>query len=886
MDFTGICIGITVVTFIAACVFLWIKWKNSIDAKRERERLHAEQKERIRQRIFSKLKSVLSNIEAAQKRFNRLLHADSGYFSNFQLVRWEKGCSALYKLLVNLPHESVGLSHSEVTQIDQFVADYEARNHLRTISNQQLLKHDKDKYAPFFENIEGCSLDDQQRTAIITDEDNNLIIAGAGSGKTTTIVGKVQYLLNRYNIEPDQILLISYTRKAVDQLVSRVGVDGLHAKTFHKLGKDIIAEVEGVQPAQYGDAQFKSFIRNKFEQECKDSSFLSLTVEFFSDYFKAPATAFDFKTQGEQIQYLKDSNWRPFKLKEENRNGRATYRREIVKSVEECKIANFFLFNGVKYEYESHYEHRTADRDYAQYKPDFTVWNSEGERVYIEHFGIDKNGNVPRWFANEGETYEWANSRYSEGIKWKRELHKEHGTVLIESYSYEFADDTIFQNLKQNLEEAGVVITPKTEAEKWELIQKGATDEIDEVLSLFGTFITLMKSNNHSIESLISSVQKDGESFWKSRRLKFLDILSPLFQSYQNHLTQRNEIDFNDLINQASHYVKQGKYKPNYRYIIIDEFQDISISRYELINNIKNAYPSCRTFCVGDDWQSIFRFAGNDIALFKDFEEYFGVTERLKIETTYRFNEPLVSFSSQFILKNPNQSLKLIRGSNKQQKTEYKLCYSDSEDLSDVEVVEQIFKEIAKESSIDQQEIMILGRYGNNRKRLEGSTKYTLTNDSITYSFQEDSGVRKQLKANFSTIHKSKGLEADYIIVINCNSGKYGFPSEISDDEVLNMLLSRADQFENGEERRLFYVAMTRAKKKVYLVSKRHCKSKFINEVESEDVETTEKKCPRCLTADVVLRKTGFTRNGNGFRFYGCVNYAYGCEYNHTEFDD
>ncbi|MEB0277190.1 3'-5' exonuclease [Mucilaginibacter sp. 10B2] len=133
------------------------------------------------------------------------------------------------------------------------------------------------------------------------------------------------------------------------------------------------------------------------------------------------------------------------------------------------------------------------------------------------------------------------------------------------------------------------------------------------------------------------------------------------------------------------------------------------------------------------------------------------------------------------------------------------------------------------------------------------------------------------MKAQFLTVHKAKGLEADIVIIINCNSGKHGFPSEMSDDMVLNLLLSEADQFENGEERRLFYVAMTRAKEKVIFIADSSYKSKFIAELEAESGDSQIKKCPRCKVADLKL-KSGIT-NGKKWGFYSCTNYIYGCDY-------
>ena len=332
------------------------------------------------------------------------------------------------------------------------------------------------------------------------------------------------------------------------------------------------------------------------------------------------------------------------------------------------------------------------------------------------------------------------------------------------------------------------------------------------------------------------------------------------------------------MINKASSYIFSGKYKKKFSYVIVDEFQDISIGRYKLVKAIKETNPSCKLFCVGDDWQSIYRFSGSDIALFKDFEKYFGYSEKSKIETTYRFSNPLIDSSSKFILKNPNQSNKQLRAINNSKSSVYKIVYSISENQDDTYALKNIFDELLLSGKAKEKTVLILGRYTfdiNRIKNDENIFHIDKRNEAISYSLGTKKGDILRLSAQFMTVHKSKGLEADYIIVINCNSGKQGFPSEMSDDRVLNLLLSEADQFENGEERRLFYVAMTRAREVVYFVADSSSKSKFIAELEIESKSPTIKKCPKCKTADLTLKQG--TSNGKQWAFYGCTNWMYGC---------
>ncbi|MBS1737757.1 MAG: UvrD-helicase domain-containing protein [Bacteroidetes bacterium] len=416
---------------------------------------------------------------------------------------------------------------------------------------------------------------------------------------------------------------------------------------------------------------------------------------------------------------------------------------------------------------------------------------------------------------------------------------------------------------------------------------EAAKDEVSSFITLFGIFITLMKSNNYSIADVVNRNSRTPDQFLKKRNALFIKIITPIFERYENHLSERNEIDFSDMINKATKYILDEKLKRKFKYVIIDEFQDISIGRYQLVKAIKTRNPSCKLFCVGDDWQSIYRFSGSDIALFKEFENYFGFTVRSKIETTYRFQNPLISLSSDFILKNPNQAQKELRGTLNSTKTNYKIHYSVTDNQDDTTALIDIFNElICSYEDIERKEIVILGRYGFDIDRIKNEKsifQIDKINETISFEINTEDGNFKKITTQFMTVHKAKGLEGDIIIILNCNSGKYGFPSEMSDDQVLNLLLSEADQFENGEERRLFYVAMTRAKEKVFFISDSSYKSKFIAELEVESGESLNKKCPKCKTSDMVLRKSGTAINGNTYKFFGCTNYLYGCDYTTKE---
>ncbi|SET99348.1 UvrD-helicase domain-containing protein [Hymenobacter actinosclerus] len=832
-----------------------------------------------RRELTTRLRMRLEEIKQAESAFNSQTHDAAGYFAQYTLRTWKQRYDQLFADINGVPYQATDLSSLEKATIQSFLDYHQRGEELRLAYNTAFIPAELERFDHLFSHIEGRSLDVQQRTAIVSDEDNSLVVAGAGSGKTTTIVGKVKYVLERYRTSPDNILLISFTNKSASTLAERIGIEGMKPKTFHKFGKDIICAVDGRQPSLYDEQQFGSFITSVFQQLAKDPAYAKKVTTYFLRYLKPVKAWGDFPDQGAYIQHLKDNNFRSYKSIERSVNGKVTYKQEVVKSVEECRIANFLLFHGVEYQYEAPYEHATASSQHAQWKPDFTI-QQDDKTVYLEHFGVDREGNVPHFFAKKGQSVAEAGARYRSKMEWARQTSQAHGTTLVESYSYEMDENVLFVNLRDNLTQQGIVLHLKTPIEMWNIISDAAADEVTSFTSLLQTFITLMKSNDFSIEDIRRQNAHISDEPQQQRNLRFVELVAPIYERYQQELAKRQELDFSDLINRATEHIKSGKYRQAFDYIIIDEFQDISQSRYRLIQALKNQNPHCKLFCVGDDWQSIYRFAGSDMSLFKHFPRYFGHTVKSKIETTYRFHEPLIQHSSTFITQNPNQVQKTLKSGSTGKSTDYRIVYNPSEEQDNTGVLQQILDElIVNVPGIDQKELLLLGRYSFDLKRIK-NTNRTFTVDSsgaLSYAYQDEQGNRATLHLQFLTVHKSKGLEADIVILLNCNSGKLGFPSEMSDDPVLGLVLSEADQFENGEERRLFYVALTRAKEQVILVTDSAFKSKFITELEAKIENVALKKCPVCISADMVKRSG--TSNGKQWAFYGCSNYAYGCEY-------
>ncbi|RZL19838.1 MAG: hypothetical protein EOO89_02135, partial [Pedobacter sp.] len=422
--------------------------------------------------------ALLPQIKEAIDTFKNYSELKIGYFSKYKLKQWKTKYGNLKESISHHDYTDINLSEDILLSLNSFLEIFSKCESLRNSYNKRFVKSELELYNVFFGNIENRSLDIQQRTCIVTDDDNNLVIAGAGSGKTTTIVGKVNYLLDRYKVEPEKILLISFTNKSVEALKNRINVPTITARTFHKLGLEIISQAEKKKPSIFSDEQYKPLIHKIFGELIKDSIYLEKINLFLIDFLKPIKYEEDFENKGEYIQYLKDKNFRTYQQQ--------TEQHEIVKSMEECKIANFLFFNRVNYKYEKSYEHDLANMQYRQYKPDFTISQNESV-IYLEHFAVSRDNQVPHFFANENESYEEARKRYLDKMKWARQIHESYDTTLIESYSYEMREGILFENLQNNLAQNGILLNPMSEEEKWNVIRRTASEEIKSLLDLIMT---------------------------------------------------------------------------------------------------------------------------------------------------------------------------------------------------------------------------------------------------------------------------------------------------------------------------------------------------------------------------------------------------------------
>ncbi len=709
-----------------------------------------------------------------------------------------------YSLVKKL--ETFNITPSET--IFKFISDFGAINRLVKQHNEGIITFLLDTHKEFFDHCLKYPLDKQQRRSIVSEEENCLVVSSAGSGKTSSIVGKVKYLTEIKKINPQNILLISYTNKAAAELTERMGIAGLRGYTFHKLALDIIGQTTGQKPSIYEntDALFVKI----YHELLNDKKFKKSVIEYFIDY-QTPEKEWE-KRKNERRQQLSEQKEVRLKATFPDMDGKTVY----VRSEQEQKICFALSSLSVKFRYEEPYEHPLVDEMHSQYKPDFSIYFEQGgetKRIYLEHFGVDEHGLVPIWFAKDrGITYEEANQKYNDGITWKKAAHEKFGTKLLTTSSADFHYSDIREKLKTLLEKADVSIQEKTDAELYDMVLPPNSKHEKAFIRLVVTFVTLIKSSCKSVDEVLRQTKNAGDE-----RSTFIikNIFQPVYKRYIEELANINQIDFTDAILQATD-ICRSSHPVKYDYIIVDEFQDISVDRYNFLKVLREGNPPAKLYCVGDDWQSIYRFSGSDMALFNQFSDYFGQTEINKIETTYRFGEPLVSLSSQFIQRNEAQIKKNIHPFNPQVKTELQFCDYERRDYCNV--IGQLVASIPLDKSV-----FLLGRYSFDDYYLSFMYKSVKEGNRFFY-------IIGDRKIEFLTVHKSKGLEADYVIILQCNKDTYGFPSLVSDDPVLNYVLTKSDQYPYGEERRLFYVAITRAKVKTYILYDRRFPSVFVDE--------------------------------------------------------
>lgn len=714
-------------------------------------------------------------------------------------------------------------------------------------------------------------LDEDQRKVVLTDEDYCLVIAGAGAGKTTTVAAKVKYLVEKRNIKPQEILVVSFTNKAVGELKEKIQKQlkiDCPITTFHSTGNAILHK-ESEEKLNIVQNEKLYFVLEDYFRDSvlQNQKIVDDLIQFFASYFDAPIQV---KGKNELFAKLSGSNFSTMKsevgevkydveILQDRKKEHITIQNEILRSQEEVQIANFLYMNGIDYEYEPRYKFN-IDGSKKPYTPDFII-RQNGNEAYIEHFGITQSGNNDRYSEEELE-------KYKKAVKDKVALHKQHGTKLLYTFS-EFDDGIPFiEHLKKQLEWAGFALIPRNNKEVMQKISgQDNSRYIRKLVNLVDRFISNFKTNGYQAEQFDEWSAKTENV----RTKLFLGICKECYLEYERYLQKNNAVDFADMINKSAKLLKESKAvseQIDFKYIIVDEYQDISRQRFDLVGALHDV-TSAKIIAVGDDWQSIYAFSGSDITLFTKFSEIMGYAELLKITNTYRNSQEVIDIAGNFIQKNSEQIKKSLK-SPKTIKDPVIIYTYDSKqkrfggnaNYNLAKAVETALEQIiefnkAEGKDSKNQEILLLGRFGFDGKNLERSSLFEYKD----YGNKVKCLKHPELKITFMTAHASKGLGYDNVIVINGKNETYGFPSKIEDDPVLNYVVKRDNSIEAAEERRLFYVAITRTKNRVFFIAPESNPSEFLLEIkhdyknvvlngewneEVKDGSPFKKSCPMC----------------------------------------
>jgi DNA helicase IV len=703
-------------------------------------------------------------------------------------------------------------------------------------ANEQIMAGELSSRRPFFDTIEKTPLTDEQARAVVCFDNRVQVLAAAGSGKTSVMVARAAYAVSRGFVAPGRILLLAFNKAAAAELQERIaarfaaaGIDssGLRAATFHSFGLDVIGRATGAKPrlARWLDQGDDVAMVLRIVDELRDAS---ESFRYHWDLYRLLfATAPADLAENEPDGY--DHATR--------QTGYRTFAGEVVKSHGERLIANFLYLNGVDYVYERPYHVDVSDTTHSQYRPDFYY---PGIDVWHEHWALGRDGKPPPEFQG-----------YAEGMAWKRRVHAQHGTTLVESTWADVMFGDGLTKLKDELTRPGLRFDWNPDRP----VNDGRAEPMKhgDLARLVRTFMTHVKSNSWTADDLERRLAADLAPLNGFRTRLFLEVYWQIHAGWEQRLAADRSVDFEDMLVQAAGHLEAGKIGADYDLIMVDEFQDASRARARLVRALVQK-PGRFLMAVGDDWQSINRFAGADLSVMTDFEAFFGRGHRLALTTTFRCTQTICDVARTFVSKNPDQSSKPMRSAHQDPGPPVTVIRADDPAAALATYLDDLSAAVpsGRDGTVS---VDVLGRYRSERDVLP---KHPPANLHVT----------------FRTVHGSKGLEADYIVIPGMTTGTHGFPSTIADDPVLDLAMPAPETFPHAEERRLFYVALTRARRAVLLITHTRRMSPFVIELLKDPHVTVTgtsnapaEICPACGQGTLV------ERHGKFGLFLGCSTF-------------
>ena len=689
-------------------------------------------------------------------------------------------------------------------------------------------------------------LNDRQREAVVSEDKRLLVLAGAGSGKTKTLLQKIIYLIEEKGISPSNILAITFTKNAANEMIDRLiisadesgryekllfdkktskeekdkeryvqqkkykWIDGLTVRTFHAFCYSVLRN-DGVNEF---DNKFKIIGEDKRDDE--------------DDFYKntAPETVFEvihklLIEQCEDTEYLLRLkryilDYIIDKIHIQKNNSRqwvvdGKYFTSLdgtkVRSKSEQFIADWFYRHKIKYEYEP----ELNVKDFP-FRPDFYI---PVANLYIEHIS-DKSYST----KNKEEQFKKGNLLFLRTFE----------SMTTDSAVFNLTLDSIVKNRLPTDFQKTISVNFREEFNGY---HKDVKDFISDIIRI----TDMIKVENINVYTVLENAKKDQHE----RVREFYELAVPVIKRYIDYCIDKSYLDFNDIISTNISLLKNhsdiaNKYKEKFQYILVDEFQDVNNLQVELIKLLLT--DNTQLFCVGDDWQSIYGFRGSNVSYIIEFEKHFINAKTIKLNLNYRSTQNIVDASNEVI---KNNKFKVEKDVHASKKSEHKIVvFAGNSEEDNIQYCFDRIKELIKDG-VKNDEILFLYR----RSKMYSPYFYKFKNENI----------RVQSK----TIHAAKGLESKVVFIIGLTEGRGGFPDIWLEDRIFQVIKKANRDLLMEEERRLFYVAITRAKDKLFLITEKGNESSFLKEIPDTFTVRTANQI-KSVIEEVILCKNCFSQ--------------------------
>ena len=688
-------------------------------------------------------------------------------------------------------------------------------------------------------NVNLIGLNDRQREAVISENKRLLVLAGAGSGKTKTLLQKLIYLIEEKGVSPSSILAITFTKNATNEMIDRLiisadasgkyqkqlfdkrkskeekdkeryiqqkkykWIDGLTIKTFHSfcygvLRNDGVNEFDnkfkviGDEKRVEDDELYKNVapetvfevVHKLLIEQCENTEYLLHLKRYILDYFidKIHIPNFDSRS------WITDGKFF------------TTFDGTKVRSKSEQFIADWFYRHSIKYEYEP----ELTVKDFS-FRPDFYI---PAANLYIEHI-----------------------SEKSSPIKNKEEQFRKGNLLFVKTFESMTKDSALFNRVLDNIVKNRLPADyHKTVSINFREEFNGYHENVKKFVQQIIQITDMIKVENISVDTVLENARQD-----QHERVRFFyELAIPIVKKYIDYCIDKSYLDFNDLISRnisllQNHIDIANKYKEKFQYILVDEFQDVNNLQVELIKLLLT--DNTQLFCVGDDWQSIYGFRGSNVNYIVEFEKHFTNAKTIKLNLNYRSTQNIVGASNEVIKHNKFKIDKDVQASKK---SEHKIVvYAGNSEEENIQFCLKRIRELFKDG-VNNDEILFL--YRRSKMFSPYLAKF------------KDNNIRIQSK----TIHAAKGLESKVVFIIGLTEGSGGFPDIWLEDRIFQVIKKANRDLLMEEERRLFYVAITRAKDKLFLITEKGNESSFLKEIpETFTVRTTNQI--KLAVAEVIL---------------------------------